>query len=96
MTKKNSTISNVVKITGLKRRVGKDRVIDYYLENNSGDREYAFTKRYSNRTYELVKGGVPVRRVLGVRSKDRSIMNLVGYLGFIMPYFVKEFEWIAA
>ena len=96
MTKRKLTISNVLKITGFKRRNGKNRVIDYYLENNSGDKVYAFTRRYSNRTYEIVKGGAPVIKVLGIRSKDHSVMNLVNYLTFMMPYFVKQFEWIAA
>ena len=68
---------------------------DYYLEHPKWGREYAFTRRYTKGTYNLVKGGIPVKQLLQVRSKDRMIMKLVAYTGLMMSYFMDEINWMA-
>ena len=57
---------------------------------------HAFTRRYSHKTYDLVKGGISIKRLLQIRSKDKMIMKLVKYMGLMMPYFMEEIEWMAA
>jgi len=74
---------------------GPEDVIDYYLYHPKWGKEYAFTRRYSHDTYNMVKGGIPVKRLLQIRSKNKRTMMLVKYLSLMMPYFMEEIEWMA-
>lgn len=96
MKKKFTAISDRITVVGNLKGHGRDRMIDFYLVSPGGEKEYAFTRRYSNRSYDLVRGGISVKRLLGTRSKDRMVMKLVDYLSYMMPYFVDEIEWMAA
>ncbi len=75
---------------------GREKVIDFYLVGPKGDREYAFTRKYTRATYDLVKGGIPVKLLMQVKTKDKMVMRLVKYASLMMPYFMEELEWIAA
>lgn len=75
---------------------GNKKVIDFYLINSKGRREYAFTRRYTKKVYDLVKGGIPIKRLLQTRTKDQTTMKLVNYTSIMMPYFMDEIEWMAA
>ncbi len=96
MKKKYAVISNRVKVVGFNRMLGSKEVVDYYLINNKGDREYAFTRRYTKNTYNLVKGGIQVKQLLQTKSKDKMIMGLVNYMSLMIPYFMEEVEWMTA
>ena len=96
MKKKYSEVSNSIKIVGFNKMQGSKEVVDYYLINSAGDREYAFTRKYTRKTYDLVKGGIPVKELLQTRSKDKMVMMLVKYMALMMPYFIEEIEWLAA
>ena len=95
MKKKFNQVSDRITIVGYNRMRGPEEVIDYYLYHPKWGKEYAFTRRYSLDTYNLVKGGIPVKRLLQIRSKNKRTMMLVKYLGLMMPYFMEEIEWMA-
>lgn len=95
MKKKYAKVSDKVIIVGRQRGDGYGQVVDYYLEHPKWGREYAFTRRYTKGTYNLVKGGIPVKQLLQVRSKDRMVMKLVAYTGLMMAYFMDEINWLA-
>ena len=96
MKKKYTQVSDKVKLVGYNRMSGSEEVVDYYLVHPKWGREYAFTRRYTRDTYNLVKGGIPVKRLLQTKSKDKMTMMLVKYTGIMMPYFIEEIEWMAA
>ena len=96
MKKKYADISNRIRVVGVYRMNGGQEVIDYYLISPCGVREYAFTRKYTRKTYDLVKGSISVKQLLQIRSKDKAIMKLVSYLSRMMSYFMEEIEWIAA
>ena len=96
MKKKYADISNRIKVVGINRMNGNKEVVDYYLINHAGKREYAFTRRYTRNTYDLVKGGIGLKKLLQVKSKDKMTMRLVSYLSMMVPYFLEEIEWMAA
>ncbi len=96
MKKKYADISNRIKVVGMNRMNGCQEVIDYFLISPYGIREYAFTRKYTRKTYDLVKGGIAIKQLLQIRSKDKATMKLVSYLSLMMPYFMDEIEWMAA
>lgn len=96
MKKKYASISDKVKIVGYQRMVGSKEVVDYYLVHPKWGREYAFTRRYTRVTYDLVKNGIPVKHLLQIKSKDKMTMMLVKYTGLMMPYFMEEINWLIA
>ena len=75
---------------------GSKEVVDYYIVNGSGKKEYAFTRKYTRKTYDIVKSGISVKQLLQMRSKDKMVMMLVKYMSLMMPYFLEEIEWLAA
>ena len=95
MKKKFNQVSDRITIVGYNRMRGPEEVIDYYLYHPKWGKEYAFTRRYSLDTYNMVKGGIPVNRLLQIRSKNKRTMMLVKYLSLMMPYFMEEIEWMA-
>ena len=96
MKRKYSNVSDKVKIIGIIRIKGGKKVIDCYLEHPKKGREYVFTRAYTRGTYNLLKGGISVKRLLQVRSKDKMVMILVKYTSLMMPYFVEEIDWMVA
>ena len=96
MKKKYTKVSDKVRMIGRQRMVGPEEVVDYYLEHPRWGKEYAFTRRYTRGTYELVKSGIPVKQLLQVKSRDKMTMMLVKYTALMMPYFMEEIYWIAA
>ena len=96
MKKKFSAISNRTKLVGINRMSGREEVVDYYLVSIKGDREYAFTRKYTRATYDLVKGGISVKQLMQVRTKDKMVMRLVKYVSLMMPYFMEEIDWMVA
>ncbi|MCR5502779.1 MAG: hypothetical protein K6F53_07205 [Lachnospiraceae bacterium] len=96
MKKKFANVSNRIRLSGQRRMHGSREVIDFYLVHPVYGREYAFTRKYTRGTYEIVKGGIPIKDLLCLRSKDTMIMRLVEYTSLMMPYFMEEISWMAA
>ena len=96
MKKKYSEIPENIRIIGIRGTGRRSRVVDFYLVSSKNGREYAFTRKYSKRTYDLVKSGVSIKKLLSVRSKDHMVMKVVRYLSYMMPYFMEEIGWMAA
>ena len=96
MKKKYSEIPENIRIIGVRGTGKRNHVVDFYLVSPKNGREYAFTRKYSKRTYGLVKSGVSIKKFLSLRSKDHMVMNVVRYLSYMMPYFMEEIDWMAA
>ncbi len=96
MKKKYARISNRIKVIGVNRMKGSREVIDYYLVNSDGKIEYAFTRKYTRNTYNLVKGGIGLKQLLLVKSRDKMTMKLVSHLSLMVPYFMAETEGMVA
>ncbi len=96
MKKKYSKVSDKVKLICYKRMSGSEEVMDFYLVHPKWGREYAFTRKYTRGTYDLVKHGIPVKELLMTKKKDKMTMCLVKYMGIMVPYFLDEIEWMAA
>ena len=91
--RKYDKVSNKVKVIGIKKN---SKMVDYYLVHPHYGREYAFTRKYTTKTYNLVKGGTPVKEVLTYRYHDRSVMDLIKYMKLMVPYFMEEIDWLSA
>ncbi len=96
MKKKYNKVSNRIRLVGEARMRGSEEVVDFYLVHPVYGREYAFTRKYTRATYEIVKGGIPIKELLCIRSKDKMTMRLVNYTSLMMPYFMEEISWMAA
>ena len=96
MKKKYNKISNQLSMTGICRTSQGKKVVDYYVSGAKGESEYVFTRPYTKRTYEMVKGGISVKRLLLTKSKDKMVMKLVNYVSIMMPCLMEEIEWVTA
>ena len=62
---KKFKLDNQVKLTGLKNFRGEDKIIDYYLVlPKEQERMYAFSKMYTQATYDLCKSGIRVNDLI--------------------------------
>ncbi len=95
MKKKYSSLSGNARIVGVRGSYGRREFIDFYIEHPKG-KEYAFTRRYTHKVYELTKGGISIKSLLCMRSSDVMTMALVKHLSYAMTDFMSEFEWLAA
>ncbi|MCR4929087.1 MAG: hypothetical protein K5988_03720 [Lachnospiraceae bacterium] len=83
--------SNILLI-GTKNFKGRERKVDYYLLFPDGEKIYAFSRSYTHHTYDLCKGGIRVSDLIRVKKADYSVMSLVKYMKFMLPYFKEEFQ----
>lgn len=81
-----------VRLTGVKNFTGKDKLIDYYIEQPGQDRIYAFSKTFTQNTYDMCKSGIRVNELSTKRSRDRGVMRLVNYLNVVLPYLSDYYE----
>ena len=88
MKKKYGIISDNVKLFCTRRTKGKK--IDYFILLPNNKKIYAFTKPYTQSTYELCKAGISLKTLLTKRTRNTGIMNLVNYTSYMMPYFIEE------
>ena len=89
---KKVRVDNKVKLIGKKNFTGSDKLIDYYFLPDSNERIYAFSKAYTNNSYDLCKAGIRINDLTQRRSHDTGIMRLVKYTKFILPYLAEEYE----
>lgn len=73
-------------LIGIKNFEEKERKVDYYMRLPYGEPIYAFFRKYSNSTYDLCKSGIRINDLMRVKSKDYSIMRLVGQENRIIPF----------
>ena len=95
-TVKKVRVDNKVKIIGFKNFGGKDKLIDYYILNGSDEKLYAFSKVYTNNTYNMCKSGIMVNELIAKRSRDTGVMRLVNYTNLILPYLAEEYQLLLA
>lgn len=85
--------ANSVRIIGVKNFEGEDKLIDYYVTSpERQEKIYAFSKIYTNHSYELCKSGIRVNDLVCVRSRDTGVMRLVNYARLIIPYLTEQYE----
>lgn len=88
---KRVNVARNIKLVGVKNYKKAHRMVDYYLVTGNGERFYAFTRSYSNGSYDLCKSGIRVNELLSKRSRDDGIMNLINYLRLVMPCLCEEY-----
>lgn len=84
-------LDNNINLIGIKNFKKQDKLIDYYLVLPNHTKLYAFRRNYTHNTYNMCKSGILVNELLGMRSRDTSIMHLVKYTNVMMPYLVEEY-----
>ena len=81
-----------MRIVGKRNFKGEKKKVDYYLITSGNRMIYAFTRNYTNSTYELCKSGIRANDLAAKKSKDVSIMRLVNYYKLMVPYLADEYE----
>ena len=89
---KKVILEEQVKIKAVKNFSGKDKLIDYYLDQPGQDKIYAFSNVITQNTYDMCKAGIRVNELSVKRSRDRGVMRLVNYLNVILPYLCEFYE----
>lgn len=81
-----------VLVLAVKNFKGEKKLTDYYLILPDGEKVYAFSKTYTDNTYNLCKGGMRLNALLGKRTHDTGVMSLVKRMKFMLPYLKEEYE----
>ena len=89
---KKIILEEQVKIRGIKNFKGRDKLIDYYIVIPGRHDIYAFSKAYTQNTYNMCKSGIRVNELSVKRSRDRGIMRLTNYLNIMLPYLSEYYE----
>lgn len=78
-------------IVAVKNFRGVDKLVDYYMVFPDGERIYVFSKKYTDRTYSMCKGGIRINDLLTKRTQDSGVMSLVKRMKFMLPYLKEEY-----
>lgn len=89
---KKIRVENDVQLRGVKKVSGKSILIDYYIEIPNEDSIYAFSKRYTNTTYDMCKSGVRLNKLICTKTRNQAVMQLVNYTRFLLPYLTEEYK----
>ena len=81
-----------VLVLAVKNFKGRDKLTDYYLVLPDGEKIYAFSRKYTDNTYNMCKGGMRLNDLLCTKRHDAGVMALVKRMKFMMPYFKEEFQ----
>ncbi|MCR5847638.1 MAG: hypothetical protein K6G75_05915 [Lachnospiraceae bacterium] len=81
-----------VLVIAVKNFKGRDKLIDYFLLLPDGESIYAFSRKYTDNTYRMCRGGVRLNDLLTKKSHDTGIMNLVKRMKFMLPYLKEEYQ----
>ena len=85
-------LSYRVRLEGEEKFRNGERIIDYYLVSSNGARRvYAFTRRYTNHSWDLVKCGASVNKILAIHSGDPGVKAVVNQTKRMVPYLVEEY-----
>lgn len=89
---KKIILSEQIKLKAVECFKNGNRQLKYYLEMPGKERMYAFTRAYTNGTYNICKSGIRVNELSTKRSKDKAVMKLVNYLNFMLPYLTEYYD----
>lgn len=78
------------------RKNVKNNRLDYYMQLPDRQEIYMFTRNFSSVCYSLCKAGIQLNRMIAVKCRNSAVMNLVDYLKYFCPYFLKEYDLEAA
>ncbi len=76
---KKIILNNQVKLKAIKCLKKGEKRLDYYIEMPGKQKMYAFTRAYTNGTYDICKSGIRINELSTKRSHDKSVMKLVDY-----------------
>lgn len=79
------------RLLGVTGRKGSRRVVDYYLIAGN-EKFYAFSKVYTNHSYQMCKSGIRLSDLLTKKSRDNGVMSLVNSTSRIIPYLMEAYE----
>ena len=88
---KRVRVADDVRLIGVKNFSGRDKLVDYYLQVPNQSNIYAFSKTYTNNSYDLCKAGIRVNDLISRRTRDTGVMRVVKYTNLLLPYFVEEY-----
>lgn len=91
-TMKKIILNEQVKIKAVKNFRGNKKLIDYYIEQPRRKSIYAFTRTFTNNTYDMCKAGIRVNELSLKKSRDKAVMGLVKYLNIMLPYLSEYYE----
>lgn len=89
---KKIILDDQVRLVGNKNFSGSDKLIDFYIDQPGRNRIYAFSKVFTQNTYDLCKSGVRINALSAKRSRDRGVMRLVNYLNLVLPYLSETYS----
>lgn len=89
---KRVRVADDVRIVGVKNFSGRDKFVDYYLQVPNQANIYAFSKTYTNHSYDLCKSGIRVNDLISRRTRDTGVMRVVKYTNLILPYLAEEYN----
>lgn len=85
-------LKEYIKLVAVKNFRNHDRMIDYYIDQPGKEQIYAFSRVYTNRTYEMCKSGMRVNALAVTRSRDHGVMGLIDHLNVMLPYLSEYYE----
>lgn len=88
---KRVRVADDVRLIGVKNFSGRVKLVDYYLQVPNQSNIYAFSKIYTNNSYDLCKAGIRVNDLISRRTRDTGVMRVVKYTNLLLPYFVEEY-----
>lgn len=88
---KKIRLDEQIKLLGVKNFLKDERLIDYYLVTHR-EKIYAFSKIYTNNSYEICKSGIRVNELVDIKTRDTGIMRLVKYTNFMLPYLTEFYD----
>ncbi len=85
-------VAEDIRIVGIKNFGGKSKMIDFFIVVPNKEKIYAFSKRYTNNTYDMCKAGIRVNDLIRRKSRDTGVMRVVNYTNLVLPYLAQEYE----
>ena len=78
-------------VVAVKNFKGRDKLTDYFLVLPDGERIYAFSRRYTDNTYKMCRGGIRLNDLLCKKTYDTGVMGLVKRMKFMLPSLKEEY-----
>lgn len=87
-------IKKNVRLIGVKNFKGEEKLIDYYILSGRNEKTFAFSHRFTNRSYEVTRGGIRIEDLLftNSRRRDQGLDSLVKTTRRMLPYLADEYE----
>ena len=85
-----------VRLVAVENDAGKVRKLDYYIQCPGRGMVYAFSRKYTNRTFALCRAGIRVNALACRRSHNKGVMGLVSHMNRMLPYLKEWYDLPAA